>query len=280
MRTMINKYLPLAYGTYFNGLAVLSKQRAAARAFKLFCTPRKGKVLPHQEDYLNEAKSELVQVGEIRLQTYHWKGQKETVLLTHGWESNVFRWRNLIGFLQEEGYNIIAFDAPAHGNSSGNVLHVPLYSQCIQVLTEKYTPKHLIGHSMGGMTTLYHQYLHPNTFVEKIVTLGSPSDLNDIMTHYQNLLQFNTRVLEGLDDYFFERFNFRIPDFSSAKFVQHIPKKGLLVHDVEDTIAPFRASEKVHAHWENSVLLPTKGLGHSLHQEEVNHKIMAFLRES
>ncbi len=279
MNKAINRYLPLAYGAYFNSLATFSKERAAVRAFKLFCTPRKGRVLPHQESYLNEAKSEVLQVDDNSLQTYHWKGQKETVLLMHGWESNVFRWRNLIGFLQEEGYNIIAFDAPGHGNSSGNVLHVPLYSECIQTLTEKYAPKHLIGHSMGGMTTLYHQYRHPNTMVEKIVTLGSPSDLTDIMAHYQNLLQFNDRVLEGLDNYFFERFNFRIPDFSSAKFVQEISKKGLIVHDVEDTIAPFRASEKVHSHWENSILLPTTGLGHSLHQEEVNQKIMDFLRE-
>lgn len=278
MKSAINKYLPLAYGIYFNSLATFSKERAAERAFKLFCTPRKGSVLPHQEAYLNEAKSEVLHVGSNRLQTYQWSGKKETVLLIHGWESNVFRWRNLIGFLQEEGYNIIAFDAPGHGNSSGNLLNVPLYSQCIEALTEQHTPKYMIGHSMGGMTTLYNQYLHPNDFVEKIVTLGSPADLSDIMDHYQNLLQFNSGVWEGLDNYFSENFNFRIPEFSSARFVQKIPKKGLLVHDEEDTVAPFRASEKVHSNWENSTLLRTKGLGHSLHQEEVNQQIINFLK--
>lgn len=278
MNKIIKKYLPLAYGAYFNSLATFSPNLAAEKAFKLFCTPRKGKVLPHQENYLNDAKSEVLHLSENRLQTYQWQGEKETVLLMHGWESNVFRWRNLIGFLQEEGYNIIAFDAPGHGNSSGTILNVPLYAQCIQLLVERYTPKYLIGHSMGGMTTLYHQHLHPSGFVEKIVTLGSPSDLSDIMEHYQNLLQFNTKVLEGLDNFFFEKYNFRIPDFSTAKFVQKNSKKGLLVHDEEDTIAPFRASEKVHSHWKNSILLRTRGLGHSLHQEEINRKIVGFLK--
>lgn len=278
MNRIINKYLPLAYGAYFNSLATFSQNLAAEKAFKLFCTPRKGKVLPHQENYLNDAKSEVLYLSENRLQTYQWQGEKETVLLMHGWESNVFRWRNLIGFLQEEGYHIIAFDAPGHGNSSGKILNVPLYAQCIQLLVERYTPKYLIGHSMGGMTTLYHQYLHPSSFVEKIVTLGSPSDLSDIMEHYQNLLQFNTKVLEGLDNFFFKKYNFRIPDFSTAKFVQKNSKKGLLVHDEEDTIAPFRASEKVHSHWKNSTLIRTRGLGHSLHQEEINRKIVEFLK--
>ena len=278
MNRIINKYLPLAYGAYFNSLATFSQNLAAEKAFKLFCTPRKGKVLPHQENYLNDAKSEVLYLSENRLQTYQWQGEKETVLLMHGWESNVFRWRNLIGFLQEEGYHIIAFDAPGHGNSSGKILNVPLYAQCIQLLVERYTPKYLIGHSMGGMTTLYHQHLHPSSLVEKIVTLGSPSDLSDIMEHYQNLLQFNTKVLEGLDNFFFKKYNFRIPDFSTAKFVQKNSKKGLLFHDEEDTIAPFRASEKVHSHWKNSTLIRTRGLGHSLHQEEINRKIVEFLK--
>ena len=129
MNRIIKKYLPLAYGTYFNSLATFSQNLAAKKAFKLFCTPRKGRVLPHQENYLNEAKSEVLHLGENRLQSYHWQGAKETVLLMHGWESNVFRWRNLIGFLQVEGYHIIAFDAPGHGNSSGTILNVPIYAQ-------------------------------------------------------------------------------------------------------------------------------------------------------
>lgn len=278
MKKLLHRYMALSYGVYFNTLALFSKEKAAEKAFKLFCTPRKGKVLEHQKEFLNQAKSDIITTHQIELQTYRWKGNKETILLLHGWESNVFRWRNLIDFLKKEEYNIIAFDAPAHGNSTGTMLNVPIYTLCTEQIIAHYNPSYIIGHSVGGMTTMYNQYKNPDNSIQKIVALGAPSELSEIMEHYQKLLKFNNTVMEGLDAYFKRRFNFSIADFSIAKFSEHISQKGLLVHDEFDTIAPYSASERVHSHWKNSTLIKTQGLGHSLHQEAINHQIIDFLK--
>lgn len=278
MKKLLNKFIPLAYGSYFNALALYSKDKVAKKAFTLFSSPRKGKVLEHQKAFLNPAKGEVVTIENIKLQTYKWQGSKETVLLLHGWESNVFRWRNLISFLEKENFNIIAFDAPAHGNSTGNLLNVPVYTKCAEKIIATYKPKYIIGHSMGGMTTIYNQYKNPNNSIEKIVSLGSPSELSEIMDHYQNLLKFNTTVMESLDVYFKQIFDFNIDEFSISKFSKNLAQKGLLVHDEFDTIAPFSASERIHKNWKNSTLLKTQGLGHSLHQDDVNNQIIDFLK--
>jgi len=278
MKKTINKYLPLAYGSYFNLLAAISKQRAAAKAFRLFCTPRKGKVRPEQHDFLEQAKSRRLKAANEEIQTYHWQGENETVLLLHGWESNAFRWRNLITFLKKESYNIVAFDAPAHGHSTGAILNVPLYTECTKVVADTYKPKIVIGHSVGGMNTLYHQEKYPNEKIEKIITIGSPSRLQDIMNDYQRILKFNDKVLNGLDDHFKALFGFGIADFSTSNFKGHLSKKGLIIHDEEDAIAPFSASESVHKTWKNSSFFRTKGLGHSMHQDQVNLHIMDFIR--
>ena len=277
MSKILNKYIPIFYGAYFNLWSHIAKKKAAEKAFMLFCTPRKGKVLDLQREFLDEAKSNRIKTNGLELQTYKWKGNKETVLLIHGWESNVFRWRNLISYLKKEDYNIIAFDAPAQGYSTGKILNVPLYTECTQAIINQYKPKYVIGHSMGGMTTLYHEEKYPNRITEKLITIGAPSDLEDIMNHYQRLLRFNDKVLEGLNEYLNEIYGFGIKDFSTSKFKGHLPKKGLVIHDKEDPIAPFIASEKVHAQWENSYLYVTKGLGHSMHQDNVNLKIIDFL---
>lgn len=277
MRKYLNTYLPLFYGAYFNSLSLVSKKKAAEKAFTLFCTPRKGSVRSEQQGFLNEAKGIRVKTNGLELQTYHWKGSKETVLLIHGWESNVYRWRNLVGYLKKEDYNIIAFDAPAQGYSTGEILNVPLYTECTQAVVDQFKPKFVIGHSMGGMTTLYHQEKYPNEAIEKIITIGAPSDLTDVMLHYQRLLRFNDKVLKGLDDYLREHYGFGIKEFSTSKFKGHLPKKGLVIHDREDPIAPFIASEKVHAKWKNSEFYITQGLGHSMHQDQVNIHIMDFL---
>ncbi len=278
MQKLLIKILALTYGAYFNILALFSKKTVAEKAFTLFCTPRKGKVLPLQASFLKNAEDLKIEVGGKEIQTYFWAGTKETVLLLHGWESNSFRWRKLISFLIGADYNIVAFDAPAHGNSSGTIWNVPLYAECTQYVVKNYKPAYVIGHSVGGMTALYHQYLYPHNSIQKIVTIGSPSEFDELMEHYQNLLGFNNKVLLALEDYFKAHFGFGFRDFSSSQFVKEIAIEGLLIHDEVDPITPFHNSEKVHANWKNSKLIRTRGLGHSMHQQEVNNQIIDFLK--
>src|SRR5690606_1567181 len=231
MKKLLNKFLPLAYGAYLNTISSFSIKKASEKGFQILLTPRKGRVLPHQESFLNEAKDRKVQVGDITLQVYRWPGKKETVLLLHGWESNSFRWRNLIGKLQEEDYNIITFDAPAHGYSTGKLFHVPLFTECTRTIVDLYGPKNIIGHSVGGMTAIYSQYKYPESTVEKIVGIGAPSNLIGFMQQFQRTLHLNKKVMHGLDHYFEDMFNFNASEFSLDRFVPHLHQKGLLIHD-------------------------------------------------
>ncbi len=278
MTKYFQRILPKIYGTYFNLLALFSKRKVAEKAYLLFCTPRKGRVLAMQASFLDEARNEMVQVGEMEVQTYCWTGEKETVLLLHGWESNSFRWRNLIGQLKQEGFQVLAFDAPAHGYSSGSLFNVLRYTECTRTIVTRYNPDYIIGHSVGGMTAVYHQYCFPANSLKKIISIGAPSEFSDVMHRYQKLLGFSDRVLNALDDYYKEHFGFGIVDFSNAQYARNISIPGLLIHDELDLVAPFWASEKVHAQWNNSKLIGTRGLGHSMHQEQVNERIIDFLK--
>ncbi|MBT8180618.1 MAG: alpha/beta hydrolase, partial [Eudoraea sp.] len=195
-----------------------------------------------------------------------------------GWESNSFRWRNLIRFLSDANFAIVAFDAPAHGNSAGGIFNVPLYAECTQHIVKHFNPSYIIGHSVGGMTAVYHQYIYPQNAIQKIVTIGAPSEFYELMEHYQNIVGFNKRVLAAIDDYIQKHFGYGIQDFSSSKFVRKIQIEGLLVHDIEDPITPYHNSEKVHTNWKNSKLISTRGLGHSMHQDKVNRQIIDFLK--
>ncbi len=280
LQSLLRPLVAKALGLYLNVLAYISPSRAARKAFFIFCKVRKGRVTPLQKDYLELARSSVQEVAGHQIQTYQWPGQGPRVLLIHGWESNTFRWRNLIGFLREAGFHIIAFDAPAHGYSSGSYLHVPLYTQCVEHMVQTYDPKHIIGHSVGGMTALYHAHRHPNHKVEKIVTIGSPSEFYEIMENYQQILGFSNRVMQALDRFIYEEFGFHVHEFSTSLFAAGNPKKGLLLHDRLDAITPFHASQKVHDAWHDSVLISTEGLGHSMHQESVNRQIVSFLEAS
>ena len=112
----------------------------------------------------------------------------EPILLVHGWESNTHRWKYLIEKLHLKNFNIIAFDAPAHGFSSGKLFNIPLYAECLQKIIELYRPNHIIAHSVGGMTSIFHQYKYPNLEIEKLIVLAPPSEMSIIMRGYQKTL--------------------------------------------------------------------------------------------
>ena len=275
---LLKTLLARAYGQYFNLVALFSPGAAAKLAFNTFAKVRKGRVQPRQQPFLDQARHTQETVAGHVIQTYQWAGDGPRVLLIHGWESNSFRWRNLIAVLREQGFHVIAFDAPAHGYSSGKILHVPLYTECVEHMVQAFDPKFIIGHSVGGMTALYHAHRHPNESVEKVVTIGSPAEFGEIVASYQRMLGFNDLVLRAFDALVYEEFGYHVHEFATPRFVKGNPKKGLLLHDREDRIAPFHASQKVHDAWEDSVLVPTVGLGHSMHQEEINRRIVDFLK--
>lgn len=279
MKKRISALIPLLYGQWFNLVALFNSQKAAKMAFDVFCTIRKGRVRPEQKDFLDSAKFTVEEVMEQHIQTYRWPGKKERVLLLHGWESNTHRWRNLIKKLREHDFDILAFDAPAHGYSTGEMLHVPLYAHSLRHMLEKFNPRLVVAHSMGGMTILYDHFVNPESSVEKIVTVGSPCEFEGFMHHYQRLLKFNNNVWKAMDKRLKIWFDFHFHEFSSARFVANNTKKGLLFHDKLDQQVAYTESVKVHENWKGSKLVLTEGLGHSMHQDRVNQQIIAFLRE-
>ncbi|WP_148783507.1 alpha/beta hydrolase [Aquimarina intermedia] len=277
MNNKIKEYMPILIGKQLKLLFKIAPTRALQKAFLLFCTPRKGQVTPDQMDFLDAAEDEVVAVDDLLLQTYRWKGSEETILLVHGWESNTHRWKGLIQVLQKHKYNIIAFDAPAHGYSSGNILNVPLYAECLKKVADLYRPNHIIGHSVGGMCTAFYQHTYQNPELDKLILLAPPSELSIIMNGYQKTLQLTDAFMNALDSYFKAQFGYSFEEFSIAKFSQKIKNSGLLIHDKYDDIAPYAAATAIDANWTNGTLMTTENYGHSLFYNEVDERIVDFL---
>ncbi len=279
MNQYVKKYLPTLFGIYYNSLSAVAPDLAARQAFRTFTKVRKGRLNAEQQAYLEEARKERLKAAGHEIQVYHWPGKKERVLLVHGWESNTYRWRYLVQQLRQADFDIIAFDAPGHGASTGAHLHVLLYADCLDLVVDQYGPKALVGHSVGGMTALYSYHRNRYQEVQKIVTLGSPAEFKDIMEHFQGLLDLRPGLMQAIHDYIAREYGVQVNDFSSPVFVRDTDLHGLLLHDRQDTITPFRASELVHAHWKKSRLIATEGLGHSLQKDEVHRQVLEFLQQ-
>jgi pimeloyl-ACP methyl ester carboxylesterase len=267
-----------SYGAYINLLCLFAPKKATLLAFSLFSHPRKGKLMTTQlPPFLAEAEKEIFDKDGQAIQTYIWRGNEKIIFLLHGWESNTARWKKLIPHLLETGHTIIAIDAPAHGLSEGKEFNVIRYAASINIVAKKYSPNYIIGHSIGGKASLYYQATYNNPTVEKMVLLGAPSDYAIIFKNYVGLLRLSSRMEQLIHQLYWDRFQIKVAEFSAQYYAHSITAKGLLLHDLDDTVVLHDESQKINHYWKASVLETTQGLGHSLQNKIVYKKIVDFL---
>jgi len=279
VKTLIKSFIPKLIGFRLMALYKVKPEKAVHKAFLLFCTPRKGFVKPHQKDFLKAHQSKQIRFKKIKIQTYRWSGQGQKILLIHGWDSHSYRWKELIQALQAQNFDITAFDAPAHGYSEGNILNVPIYHEVLKLMIKKFTPEILVGHSVGAMTCIFHQYKNPNPNIKKMVLLGSPSEMQRVMKGFQKILGLSDNFMKATEAYFKNRYHYSFEDFSMSNFAKPIETKSLVIHDKFDKIVPYKEGILIDKSLKNSTLKLTEGAGHSLNKKEINTSILKFIQD-
>ncbi|WP_299229616.1 alpha/beta hydrolase [uncultured Psychroserpens sp.] len=265
-------------GCIINCIGVLSSRTAGKLAIKLFSTPRKIKFKELEKDFLETAFMEDITSKELTIMTYRWLGAKKTILLAHGWESNSYRWRALIEQLISQNYNVIAIDAPAHGNSSGKLFNAILYAESINHVVEKFNVNIIIGHSVGGMAAVFTQHKYQPSSVEKLVLLGAPSNFVGVLERYVNMMGYKKHIVNSINKIIVERFDKKPDYFNAAKFSETFKIDGLIIHDKYDKIIPYTDAEDFDKYYKNSRLIITKGFGHGLRSEVVNNYVIDFIK--
>jgi len=271
------KILAKTIGMYLNMLSYIYPEKGFSLAYAFFSQPRKGKLKKDKlPKMLLHAEQETHFLNQHQFQTYTWKGNDEVILLIHGWESNASRWEAILKQLKLSEKTIIAIDAPAHGLSSGIEFNVPTYAEFINVISQKYQPKYIIGHSIGGTACTYFQFKY-NNHLEKMVLIGAPSDFTVLLQNYIDLLGLNSKIHKYLIAYTKKRFDILIEDFSGAKFLHNSTITGLIAHDINDTVVSFKEAKKMASSWKNAKFIETTELGHSMHDEQLYKTIVSFI---
>ena len=264
-------------GQSLNGLSYISKSYAANKALELFSKPRKGQITEIQASFLNTAIKEKISYNTYQIMTYRWGNNGPTILLVHGWESNSARWKPFIKHFENSPYTLIALDAPAHGNSGSSTFNALLYAEFINEVAKKFQPSIIIGHSVGGMATVFFQHKYQLKSVEKLVLLGVPSEFKDILKRYTDMLSYNRKISNHLNVVIAKRFGSSPESFSTAKHIRSINSDGLIIHDEDDKVIPFNDALQIKNNFKNSKLISTKGLGHSLNHKTVITHVSEFI---
>lgn len=275
----MSSFVIKSIGNALNFTSLISPKYASKKALNLFTSPRKGRYSEHQLKVTNSASFEELSYDNLNIATYHWEGKNKTILLAHGWESNSSRWNYILEDLKAQDYNIIALDGPAHGKSGGKQFNAILYSEFINVVAKKFQPEVVIGHSVGGMASVFCMYNHNLPFVKKMVLLGAPAHFTGVFSRYKSMMGYNKRISNGLDNIVLNRFGNPVDYFSAANFTKAIDAEGLIIHDKKDKIIPYEDGQLFANRYKNSELITTSGFGHGLKDESLTPKIIDFINQ-
>lgn len=273
----MSNFVIKSIGNILNATSLVAPKYAAKKALQLFATPRKGRYIKNKSVVTDTAVFKTLTHKGLDIATYHWAGKGKTILLVHGWESNASRWGYVLQDLKAQNYNIVALDAPAHGRSGGTQFNAVLYSEFINRVSKEFLPEVLIGHSVGGMASIFCMENHQLTSVKQLISLGAPADLKGVFARYKSMMRYNVKVSNGLDDIVLKHFGKPVSYFSAANFTKTINAKGLIIHDKKDRIIPYKDAQLFNDCYKNAALITTTGFGHSLIDASLTPKIIAFI---
>ncbi len=266
---------------------MVSKRKAAEQAFQLFSTPflrskRKGD--PKNAELLNfKMRLPGGKKDEINIHGYRWNHpQAVKVLILHGFGSAAGKFERYVPPLVKKGYEVLAFDAPAHGSSDGKTTNAVEYSEMIKQVIKDYGPiQGFIAHSFGGiaLSLALEQTAHDEH--TRIVFIAPATETTSAVDGAFALLKINdAAVRQEFDKIIFNISGKETAWFSIRRAMNNIKAKILWVHDEDDDITPLSDALKVKedAH-PNIEFVITKGLGHRkiYHDAAIKKKVAEFL---
>jgi alpha-beta hydrolase superfamily lysophospholipase len=252
------------FSTKFKLWSKLSKRKAAEKAIDLFCTPIPTN-LKKTPAIFEKAEKLHANMDGIKLVGYRWNHpQPKKVLILHGFSSTIKKFDHFVTPLINKGYEVIAFDAPAHGESGGKRITVLNYMKMIETVYEKFGPiQSFTAHSFGGLALSLFMEQQKYQDHKKMVLIAPATETSTALNFFCHLLNIDNDVKEEMRKMMYEKTNVWPEWYSIRRTANNIKANVLWIHDEEDEQTPWADAEKVmqDAH-PNFQFMVTKGLGH------------------
>lgn len=254
----------VALRAVFRTVGHVAPETAARWAETLFCTPPRHQPRAADEAFLATGRHFTVRSGPETLAAWEWPGGRpdaRTVVLAHGWGSRAGRFSAMGQALTARGFRVVAYDAPAHGRSTGRLASLIEFARALRAVSDAVGPvSAVVGHSLGAAAGVL--ALRDGLAAPRAVLIAAPADVVRFSTAFADHLRIPAAARTAMRRNLEVRLNARWDDLHLPAIVRGLSAAALVVHDRNDTDVPFGQAEEIAAAWPGARLLATHGLGH------------------
>lgn len=251
--------------TKFNLLSTISKKKAAEKAFDLFVTPQ-SRVRKAPSIIIQKAEELTLNYNGLKTYGYRWnhsKGDKKLLIL-HGHESSAVNFDHYVLPLAKKGYEVVAFDAPAHGKSEGKKINALDYKNFILEVMQAYGPfTSFVSHSFGGLalSLTLEEIQHDESW--KAVLIAPATESTTAIDNFFEFLKMDEEVRKEFDELITQANNRPASWYSVSRAAANIRAQVLFMQDKQDNQTPLSDVEPIIAkQYPNFKFIITDGLGH------------------
>lgn len=278
----LKKQLALKYvRTKLKLLSSVSKRKAAERAFEMFCTPQtRTKKEPAPVFEKSEKVEFIFQENTIRGFRWNHPAHKKALIL-HGFESSVINFGKYVEPLINKGYEVLAFDAPAHGRSTGKTINAVVYKEFVQYVWNNYGPiDSFLTHSFGGLALCLALEEIPHSASTKIVLIAPAAETKTAIDHFFKLLKLDKDVRKEFQNIIAEIGGQSPEWYSVSRTAPKIKGRVLFLQDKDDHMTPLSDVKPImDKNYSNFCFVISEGLGHrKIYRDEQSlRRVIEFL---
>lgn len=267
---------------------LVSESAGASLAERLFTTPRRY-ARPERERAVLASGTRFT--VDVVLRSPRWGGRATTVaawrwgigptvLLVHGWEGRGSQLGAFVAPLVAAGLSVVAFDAPAHGDSPGARLYLTDLADTVADVAAAIGPVHaIVAHSFGAAAVLLAHARH-GLDVGRNVMIAPNVLIDEAVDRFAHAV--------ALDDHDRASFERRLVDATGVpiaalgidRLAAGRDAALLVIHDRGDREVSVRHGDALAATWPSAQLEVTDALGHRriLRDEAVIARAVEFVR--
>jgi pimeloyl-ACP methyl ester carboxylesterase len=256
--------LPLR--SFFSASSRIAPSLAAPVARRLFCTPRGPRRLqvnlrtdmrrvPTHEEFAVAHREQTVYGRAWGLDR-----RRPRVLLAHGWAGWGLQFSEFVQPLLDAGFEVITFDQPAHGASTGKTITLPEFARVLATMDRNFGPFHsVIGHSLGGAAAAF--ALSRGLRAKKAVLISAPADAEAETRRFARALWIPDSARASMQKAIEEDEGVRLAELRALTIAPQLKQPALLIHDLRDREVSVTALSEYDA-WPGATVVTTEGLGH------------------
>src|SRR5215216_7172290 len=258
-------------------------QIIAKKVYRAFFSPGKYEVKSSDREVLEWGNNYHLpyEGGELAVTT--WGSSGPAILLMHGWGGTRAQMTGFVDPLLFAGYRVVAYDQPAHGDSSGKTTNLLEIAPTMELIAKQEGDFHaIVAHSFGTLITSYALTNLDFPPPARLVYFGAFNQLLDSLPRFQVLAGLSDEIMAGLRAMIYENFGKEVLDaILNEKLTPQIPIPALMFHDIADNVTPVEDSRSVARVWKDAQLIETQGLGHrgALQSKSIHEQVVKFLKE-